>query len=242
MKTIIKILVLVVLTTVLLPTAKAEATKSSNSTGKLYTFLVPEEFNNANYPTWGKIVIRLHTLEKGDVVHLVIQGYGGQVLMLNEVRAAIRWAKDSGVTVVATVIGPAYSAHASLVCFVDEAYYLPGSSLMFHYAAITEEKLFGLLEYRQLVTRLSDVILADSMLQDCVDKKILVPEQVKVVKGGKAVVVWREGKKLVSKVTEDEGSEAEADRTIYKGLVVLSLIIIITAILRLRPQRLSHIK
>jgi len=240
MKTIIKILALVALVMVLIPTSRAETTKSSEPAEKLYTFLVPDSFDNANYPTWGKIIVRLRTLEKGDVVHLVVQGYGGQVLMLNEVRAAILWAKASGATVVATVIGPAYSAHASLVCFMDEVYYLPGSSLMFHYAATTEEKLFGLLEYRQLVTRLSDVILADSMLQDCVDKKILVPGQVKVVKGGKAVVVWREGKKLVSKITEDEGSEAEADRTIYKGLVVLSLLIIIIAILRL--QRLNSIK
>ncbi len=241
MKTIIKILVLLALI-MTLPTAKAETTKSSNYTGKLYNFIVPDEFIETYYPTWRDLVTRLRTAQPGDVVHLIIQGYGGNVFMLNEVRAAIVWAKASKVSVVATVIGPALSAHATLVCFVDEVYFLPGSSLLFHYAAREETTWFGLVKYRRLAKDTYHTRLADSGFQDCIDKGLLTKGQLNYIKLGGRVTSWRDEVtgKLVSLEEAEEHSEAQADRVMLKYVLVF-LVISLLPILRIL-QRLSPIK
>jgi hypothetical protein len=128
---------------------------------------------------------------------LRISGGGGKIHLLNSMLRSIKIAQTNGSKIIAEIIGEAYSAHAFLAIFADEIIFTPGSSLIFHHAAIIHSYLFGLISYRDMRLDSSDTQIQTNLFNQCVSTQLLTNNDIEFMKTGGDIVVTNREKKYV---------------------------------------------
>jgi hypothetical protein len=195
---------------------------------------VPSEFDQDNLDKWKDIENNIINAQPDDVITLLVQGYGGEVLMLNEIVTTIEAGQARGVIINMILIGPAKSAHASLLCAADNLSINDGGSAMFHAGAYIHTMIFGLIEYRDTKVGAADAILRDNLVAKCKDSGLLTDQDIYQINLGQDVTLYLKNNQLARIYEHDSaGPEFVSKEQIKLGILGLCGILLLVMIKRI---------
>jgi len=141
---------------------------------------VPNTFIGDDNAVWDVYIGGLRKTSATNIIFRV-QGYGGSVMEANGFIQAVNDATAAGKDITMDVIGPAYSAHAFIVCAGKHVILREGSTLMFHAASFVRSYLFGMVEYMDSSKDPATEALQNRILNQCIKNGILTVLDVKYI-------------------------------------------------------------
>lgn len=193
----------------------------------------PDTFLPQDYAFWDNLIL---VLKSGEIKSLVlnVRGQGGSIDKQFAVSRAIEDAQKQGIKIHMNVIGPAYSAHAFLTCYVDKKDLTiePGAGLMFHQAYGFGDFIFGLISYKSTSLDPLQQNMINYTYKKCIENGELTQLGVDSVNAGKEIyIVMNAAGQLEQSSTKGSTRNVPLiDSIIHLALDVLFVLSIVAAL------------
>ncbi len=164
---------------------------------------LPKVFNQDTQKEWYRIINLLRSSRNTDF-YFYTEGFGGDMILLNDFIRALDDTHLNNNTTFADIIGPSGSAHAMLVCACDKSYLRPGATLLFHQAYYIDSWFANVVKIRIMTNSPFISPAVDHIFTKCIDKGILTGQDLEILKDGEDIVFTRlESHGLKKEVIED---------------------------------------
>lgn len=184
---------------------EANAAPAANTllTPHVETVAIPKFFDESNADEWEKLGGAIEETNS-NVIVFKVNGSGGNFDVAFQFIQDIKAAQRAGKIIKAEVTGDAASAHAFVLCAVDEVVMRPGAYIMFHGGVVIQE----FMTIPIVVPPFDhETLLRESLILDeCVEKGRLTKEQVNDIMHKHKRVEFFATKNMIVSQTVDERS------------------------------------
>lgn len=187
----------------------------------------PETFMGEDNVTWDMIIDGIKRTEKGQTLVMKVQGFGGQVTEGNRLVNAMVDAEKKGVTIVADIVGPAYSMHAYMALFASKIILEPNGSLMFH-AMATSDSFLGLISFHNTTLDPATETLVNYYNNQALSRGVLTKSEISAILNGKDVYKTTIDHRIITVIVEDdEGTWSIVEQSLMLFIKIVIVIFIL---------------